>query len=96
MEIKLNKGESGYEAVCNVVERWRDSQKDYHRCVFLVFMGTKFLPTEEYIYTVEILTDGGYSWVWENDWDEGQKYIDLVGITPVEDLKDPMIVFGGE
>lgn len=65
---------------------WLDKQSVETR---LVRMRTKHQEHEEWTYDTEILevdtsVDGNY--VWLNDWDEGQQYVEILSCIPVDSV----------
>ena len=85
MRVSLEKNETGYSVVSDIIERWCD--KHYW---------DDFLVTIKYWYDVEkkptinteILEYDGYrGFEWVNDWWEGQQNVELLGFMPVSELK---------
>lgn len=57
---------------------------------YVVRLKLKYNHEKEYRYTTEILTfDGSYGagcFVWENDWDEGEQDVEVIGFMSLEVL----------
>lgn len=93
MIIEIKKGEDAYKLVADKIIEWRDSQKDYERTNFIVFLATHYANGTEYEYLTAYLEVDNDGIEWNYDWWEGEEVVLLLGITPVEDMEEPMIKF---
>ena len=88
MKIKLKKDEVAYEIVLNLVtEKLKIFYGSPAVLDTLVYLGTSY-DGREYNYSVEFLAAENGDYTWLDDWYEGQKYIDVVWVLPIEELPD--------
>lgn len=79
MPIKIT-GDDPYEEVAKIVERW--CEKHYYNSA-LVTLSIDGVETTEYLEF-----DGSeMTFIWENDWWEGEKEVQLLGFRMLQDLK---------
>lgn len=85
--------ESGYDVADKILE-WKNAQKDYFRTEFVVFLDFKYESDKSWYTSNELLRiDVDDTMTWEMDWWEGEEWILLKGITPVDDYQEPLIKF---
>ena len=90
MEIKVKEGSNGYDAVIDILSMVVSQlYKDYFPGDLLVRIGFKYEKNDEYEYENELLycsAFAGYE-CFKDDWWEGQKYINILGFIPVDDVR---------
>ena len=78
IDTDINKGDP-YTQIINIINRW--CEQNY----YTNFLVTIALDTE---LTVEFLefNASDFSWIWQNDWWEGQSRIELIGFVAQENI----------
>lgn len=68
-------------------EFFEQANENYTYAVKLAY---RYLPTEKYDISIEVcefcIGYGNVSWVWFNDWDEGQKDVVVLDYIALEDV----------
>ena len=88
MIVQWGPGSDAYEAVEEIVLAKYGS---FHGS-FLVHLRTKYHEDDKWTNLSELFMDDGDDWmhpsfVWETDWWEGEQYVDLVAIAPIDEIK---------
>lgn len=91
IEIKLKEGNNGYDAVIDILSTIIPQiYKNYFPGDLIVRIGFKYNEEDDYEYENELLYSSDladdYS-CFKDDWWEGQKYINILGFIPVDDIR---------
>ena len=79
----------GYEYLFNEIMKLKE-EKDIGYCEeYIIYLKQKHFGNEDYYLEVtKLMWDYELDqYIWEDDWWEGEPYVELVGITPVDDLE---------
>ena len=90
MEIKLKDGVTGYNAVIDILSMIVPQlYTKYFPGDLIVRIGTKYTEDDEYYYENEILYCSAFAGYegFQDDWWEGQQYINIIGFVPVDDIR---------
>lgn len=90
MEIKLKEGNNGYDAVIDILSMVIPQlYTKYFPGDLVVRLGCKYEESDEYYYDNYILeaSEGCEYHGFVDDWWEGEKYINIIGFVPVDDIR---------
>ena len=74
------------------LEKLFETLEDATYCEYIVRLKYKYDWETEYTYSNELILDNGRGdWYWQNDWDEGQTDVEVVGFMAVDDVAVPPI-----
>lgn len=89
MEFRVKDNYDPYKVVANIMESIVNKIYGIEQPGDLIIcMGIKYDHENEYTYTNELLyfTEYGSYNLWESDWFEGQRNIDIIGFVPVNEV----------
>ena len=90
MEIKLKDGVTGYNAVIDILSMIIPQlYTKYFPGDLVVRIGCKYEESDEYYYDNYILeaSEACEYCCFVDDWWEGEKYINIIGFVPVDDIR---------
>ena len=90
MKFRIKEGFNQYDVVANMIsDTIKKIYKNYFPGDLIVRMGIKYVEDSDYDYDNYLLYGSEFGddyGVWHDDWCEGQRDIDLIGFTPVDDV----------
>lgn len=89
MKFRVKDDYDPYKVVADIMESIVDKIYGIEQPGDLIIhMGIKYDHEDEYTYTNELLyyTEYGNYSMWESDWCEGQRNIDILGFIPVDEV----------
>ena len=85
---------SGYKKVQDIIEKYFDRIPCLKYEPLIVNIRTRYNESDEWEYTNQVVTYDGFDcWIWENDWWEGQPYVEVVGFDMVANIKVPSVEY---
>ena len=84
MKITWQKDSNPYEAITDIIRKWCD--KNYNDD-FLVTIEIGYAEKEAYEITTILEYNGVFGFEWNVDWWEGQTFIELLGFSPISEIR---------
>lgn len=77
---------SGYEKIESLIEKWC-SKTGWWYCDMIVTIAMRYENEKSYTNETTLLEWDGDSFVWVDDWWEGQQFVKLLGFMPVQSIE---------